>query len=108
MSQFWQNLQERLQPAVPKESTLDPGQEVEEGLLLDRVDEETRGAAVGGQDHGVALALAHEAEAALAVAQRAVARTDVALDAIVVDGMPESPGRGHRRPGGGSAKAWTV
>ncbi len=25
MSQFWQNLQERLQPAVPKERTLLPG-----------------------------------------------------------------------------------
>ena len=25
MSQFWQNLQARLQPAVPKESTDDPG-----------------------------------------------------------------------------------
>ena len=25
MSQFWQNLQARLQPAVPKDSTLEPG-----------------------------------------------------------------------------------
>jgi hypothetical protein len=25
MSQFWQNLQARLQPAVPNESTLEPG-----------------------------------------------------------------------------------
>ena len=25
MSQFWQNLQARLQPAVPNENTLEPG-----------------------------------------------------------------------------------
>ena len=25
MSQFWQNLHARLQPAVPKDNTLDPG-----------------------------------------------------------------------------------
>ena len=25
MSEFWQNLQARLQPAVPKDSTLEPG-----------------------------------------------------------------------------------
>jgi hypothetical protein len=25
MSQFWQNLQARLQPAVPNDNTLDPG-----------------------------------------------------------------------------------
>ena len=38
MSQFWQNLQARLQPAVPKENTRRAGEEVVQRLLLDRVD----------------------------------------------------------------------
>ncbi len=54
MSQFWQNLQARLQPAVPNESTDEPGIEVVQRLLLDRVDAEARRAAVGRQHHRVA------------------------------------------------------
>ena len=54
MSQFWQNLHARLQPAVPNESTLEPGIEVIERLLLDRIDAEARRAAVRRQHHRVA------------------------------------------------------
>ena len=49
MSQFWQNRQARLQPAVPNDSTGVPGQEVVERLLLDGIDAEAAGAAVRGQ-----------------------------------------------------------
>ena len=42
MSQFWQNLHARLQPAVPNENTDEPGIEMVERLLLDRVDAEAR------------------------------------------------------------------
>ena len=58
--------------------------ELVQGLLLDRVDAEAGRAAVRGQHHGVALALAHEAEPALPVRQRAVARAEVALHAAVL------------------------
>ena len=44
--------------------------EVVERLLLDRVDAEARAAAVGGQHHASPTALAHEAQAALALVQR--------------------------------------
>ena len=33
MSQFWQNLQVRLQPAVPKESTAEPGRKWASGFF---------------------------------------------------------------------------
>ena len=54
MSQFWQNLQARLQPAVPKREHAGAGVEVVERLLLDRVDAEARAAPVGGEHHRVA------------------------------------------------------
>ena len=63
MSQFWQNLQPRLQPAVPNESTGRPGQEVVQRLLLDRVDAEAARPPVRREDDLAALARAHEAEA---------------------------------------------
>ena len=85
MSQFWQNRQARLQPAVPKREDRRAGQEVVERLLLDRVDAEPARAPVGGEHDPVALAGAHEAQAALAVAQLAGPRADVALDAPVVE-----------------------
>ena len=72
------------------------GQEVRERLLLDRVDAEARGAAVGGEDDPVALPGAHEAQAALALVQLAQARADVALDAA------------RRRAGASSGPAWPV
>jgi hypothetical protein len=64
------------------------GQEVVQRLLLDRVDAEARGAAVGREHHRVAVARAHEARAALALVQAALARAEVALDAAVVHAVP--------------------
>ena len=69
------------------------GQEVGERLLLDRVDAEARGAAVGGEDDAVALPGAHEAQAALALVQLAQAGADVALHAPVVEQVPVAAGR---------------
>ena len=66
MSQFWQNLQPRLQPAVPNDRTRGAGKKVIERLLLDRIDAEAGAATVGGQDHLAVEVLTHEAEAAIA------------------------------------------
>src|SRR5437016_7507707 len=63
-----------------------------ERLLFDRIDAEARRASVGREHHRVAFALAHEARAALALVQAAVARTQVALDAAVVEPMPPAAG----------------
>src|SRR5262249_51451260 len=79
------------------------GQEVVEGLLLDRVEAEAGRSPVGGQRDLVVLAGAHEAEAPLALVQLAVARTDVTLDAAVRQRVPMATGNafqsslvGHR------------
>ena len=61
-------------------------------LLLDRVDAEARAAPVSREHHRVADALTHEAHAALAFVQPAVARAQVALNAPVVEPMPPAPG----------------
>ena len=66
--------------------------EVIERLLLDRIDAETGGAAVGGQLHRSVVHLADEAGAALAFVQLAVARAQVALDASVGQGVPPAGG----------------
>jgi hypothetical protein len=84
------------------------GQEVVERLLLDRVDAEARAAAVGAQHHRVAHALAHEAQAALAFVQLAVARAQVALDAAIVQHVPPAGGVvGAHRVASCSSKACT-
>src|SRR5207244_11639693 len=67
-----------------------PRIKVVERLLLDRVDAEPGGAAVRGEHHAAAFHLAHEAHAALALVQPAVARAQVALDAAVFEAMPPS------------------
>src|SRR6202040_3637555 len=64
-----------------------------ERFLLDRIDAEARRTAVGGQHHRVALARTHEAQAALALVQLAIARAEVALDAAVVQAVPIAAGR---------------
>ena len=76
MSQFWQNLQPRLQPAVPNDRIVRAGQEVVERLLLDGIDGEAGGAAVAERDELAAFVLADEAEAGLPVAEPAVARAE--------------------------------
>jgi hypothetical protein len=77
---------------VPNDSTDDAGIEVVERLLLDRIDAEPGRAPVRGEHHRVAFALAHEAGAALAFVQPAVARAEVALDAAVGQALPPSAG----------------
>ena len=64
------------------------GQEVIERLLLDGIDAETAGAAIGGQNDGVVLTRPNEAQPALALVELTGARADVALDAPVIEGMP--------------------
>src|SRR5437588_11856881 len=77
-----------------------------ERLLLDRIDAITARPAVGLQHDPVALAGAHEAEAALALEQLAGARADVALDAplpeLAVEAVPVAGGDGVA--GGGGAR----
>ena len=51
-----------------------------------------RGAPIGRQHHLVARASTNEAEAALALAQPAEARAEVALEAAVVEPVPVAPG----------------
>src|SRR5262245_58812347 len=62
-----------------------------EGLFLDRIYAESRRAAVGGEDNAIILPPTYKAQATLALLQLAVARTDVALDASVVEPMPMTP-----------------
>ena len=84
MSQFWQKRQPRLQPAVPKERTGEPGRKWFSGFFsigstqkpLDRPYVVRTIPAARGP---------HEADAPLALLQPAVARADVALDAAAVE-----------------------
>ena len=68
------------------------GVEMVERLLLDRVDAETGRSAIRGEHHAPAFHGAHEARAALAFVQPAVARTEVALDAAVRERVPPAGG----------------
>ena len=63
-------------------------QEVIQRLFLDRIDTETAGAAITGQHDLPVLASPHEAEAALALVQFAQARTQITLDAPVIQSVP--------------------
>src|SRR5262249_61234002 len=63
------------------------GEKVIERLLLDRIDAKAGRAAVRGKQDLVVLARAHEAEAALAFVQLAIARAQVALDAAGLQSM---------------------
>ena len=92
------------------------GIEMRQRFFLDWVDAKTRRAAIGGEDHLTALHLAHEAGAALAFVQLAVARAQVALDAAIVEFVPPAAGimgiSGHAcftsRAGSGSFHLLTV
>ncbi len=68
------------------------GIELVERLFLHRIDAESGGAAIGGEHHGVAVSLAHEAGAALAFVQPAIARAEIALH-------PAVGKQCHHRPG---------
>src|SRR5205814_9643871 len=56
------------------------------------VDAEARGAAIGGEHHAATFHLAHEAKAALALVQLAVARAEIALHAAVGQRVPPAAG----------------
>src|SRR5262249_1554294 len=77
--------------------------EVVERLLLHRIDAESGGAAVGRERHAAVFHLTHEAQAALAFVQPAIARAQVALDAAVREAMP--PLTFHRTSSPCSAKS---
>ena len=63
--QFWQNLQPRLQPLVPNDSTGDPGRKWLSAFFSTGSNAEAAGASIGRQHHLVALPRLHEAEGAL-------------------------------------------
>jgi hypothetical protein len=67
-------------------------QEVIERLLLDRIDAKTGRAPIGRKYDLIALPRAHEAQAALAFVQFAIARADIALDATILQRVPIAPG----------------
>ena len=71
------------------------GVKMVEWLLLDGVDAEAGGAAVGGELHRPIKHLPDEAGAALAFVQLTVTRTEVALDATIGQGMPPAGGVVH-------------
>ncbi len=64
------------------------GQVVVQWLLLDWIDTESRRAAVGREHDPVILPATHEAQAALAFVQPAIARADIALDTPVFEPVP--------------------
>src|SRR5207237_1844740 len=79
-------------------------QKVVQRLLLDRIDAESARASVAREHDLVALARADEAQPALALAELARSRADVALDPSVAEPVPVL--RGDRRiPAPGSIKA---
>ncbi len=65
-----------------------PGIKMIERLLLDGINAKAGRTAVSGEHHGVIQTLAYEAGAALAFVQPAIARTQIALNATVIQPMP--------------------
>ena len=61
-----------------------------EGFFLDRVDTKAARATIGGENDRVVLPHADETQAALALAQAAEAGAQIALDALVVEDVPET------------------
>ena len=59
-----------------------------EWFLLDGVHAKTAGASISGKDDLISLACSHETEAALSFMQLAEARTEIALDASIGQGVP--------------------
>ena len=66
-----------------------------ERFFFDGIDAKAGGAAIGRQNDLVVLTHTDKAESPLAVMQAAIARTDVALDAAIVEFMPVSAGEIH-------------
>jgi hypothetical protein len=80
MSQFWQNLQFTLQPAVATEKAIGPRQIVKERLLFDGINVRSANARVDQRVVNAAVILAHAAIAALLVSHNTFARAQLALD----------------------------
>ncbi|MCH9023123.1 MAG: hypothetical protein IID32_10225 [Planctomycetes bacterium] len=66
-----------------------------ERFFFDGIDAKAGRAAIGCQDDLVVLTHTDKAESPLAVMQATIARTDVALDAAIVEFMPVSAGEIH-------------
>jgi hypothetical protein len=64
------------------------GQIVVQWLLLDWIDAESRGAAVGREHDLLILPATHEAQAALTFVEPAIARADITLDPPVFEPVP--------------------
>jgi hypothetical protein len=60
-----------------------------EGLFLDRVDAESTGATVGGQNHLIVQSSSNETHSSLALAQSAKAGAEIALNPTIREAMPE-------------------
>jgi hypothetical protein len=88
MSQFWQNLQVRLHPAVPKESTGVPGRKWASGFFSIGSMQKPEERPQGREHEPVAVARAHETKAPLAFVQLAEPRAELALQAAVGQGVP--------------------
>ena len=65
------------------------GQEMVQRLLLDRIDAEARGSAIGGQHDPVVLPCPHETQPARTFLQLAISRAQLALDPPVIQQAPE-------------------
>jgi hypothetical protein len=61
-----------------------------QGLLLNRVDAESGGPAIGSQYHMIVLPFPDEAEAALVCVELAITRAEVALNSTVCQSVPIS------------------
>ena len=88
MSQFWQKFAGQVAPGSAERHHGSSGQIVVQWLLLYWIDTEPRGAAVGREHDPVVLPATHEAQAALAFVEPAIARADIALDAPVFEPVP--------------------
>ena len=97
MSQFWQNLQFTLQPAVAMEKAIGAGQVVEQRLLLNGIDVRGADARVDQRVVDAAAILAHAAVAALLVAYDALARAELAPDLAVGQLLVETRFEGELR-----------
>jgi hypothetical protein len=73
------------------------GVKVIQGFFLDGVNAKTRGTAIGGEDHGIALPHPHKTGPALPFLQAAVARTEVTLNASICEIMPVAAGMRYKR-----------
>ena len=110
MSQFWQFRQRKPQPAVASEKRGRAGQEVQERLLLDRIDVQRARIGVGQRVELAVLVDAVAAVAAVLGLQQALVGAELALDVLaqlqVVPGLahPARACHGSQSSPGGVAR----